>query len=71
MDQELLNRACRAYLSSGNRVPIPCWGRSDVECHENGTATITLRNVNGVLARYRLYPRADRLRRLPCHHNDE
>lgn len=25
MDNELLGRACRAYLHSGDRVPIPSW----------------------------------------------
>jgi hypothetical protein len=66
MDNELLSRACRAYLRTGDRVPLPSWADSDVEKHQNeggtDTATITLRNVNGVLARYRF--RAGRLRRL-------
>jgi hypothetical protein len=66
MNHELYGRACRAYLRGGQRVPIPSWYGSDVDEHENVTATITLRNVNGVLARYRHYPRTDRLRRLPC-----
>lgn len=62
MNDELLSRACRAYLRTGDRVPLPSWADSDVARHRINTATITLRNVNGTLARYRF--RAGRLRRL-------
>lgn len=62
MDNELFSRVCRAYLRTGDREPIPSWADSEVDRVASDTATITLRNVNGLLARYRF--RAGRLRRL-------
>ena len=62
MNDELLSRACRAYLRTDDRVPLPSWADSDVNRHGTDAAIITLRNANGVLARYRF--RAGRLRRL-------
>jgi hypothetical protein len=70
MNQELYDRACRAYFRSGEQLLMPSRHGSDVDIHEDGTTTVTLRNVNGVLARYRHYPRTDRLRQLSCRRED-
>jgi hypothetical protein len=64
MDNELYSRACKAYFRTGDNKSAPCWGGSDVNWHDNNTATITLRNANGVLARYRYYSELGRLRRV-------
>lgn len=63
-DEELYNRACKAYRRGGADRPLPSRGMSDVTWEEGGSAVITLTNINAVLTRYRYNPETDRLRRV-------
>lgn len=64
-EAELVARATKAYFrNAGHPSPDqPCRHSSDVG-EEGGELVVTLRNVNGDLARYRYDAGRDRLRRL-------
>lgn len=63
LEEEIVRRACRAYLRGGEGRPVPSYGMSDVSWAADGTAAVILANVNGVLARYCYTKATDRLRR--------
>ena len=63
-DEDLIARANRAYFRRFPGGDFPgCL--SAVAWHRNGSATVALRNGNGVLARYHYRPASDRLSWLP------
>jgi hypothetical protein len=63
-DKDLVDRTTRTYFRGHPRRDVPS-DNSAVEWLNNDRATVTLSNVNGVLARYRYDRVHDRLRRLP------
>lgn len=61
-EQALYERACDRYFRRDKRRDFPAEGATEVRRHRDGTTTVELHNCNGLLARYRYYPKSDRLR---------
>lgn len=63
-DDEIIERATRAYYRRDPNADQPCGARSEVRRDIFGNREVVLANVNGELARYHYYPISDRIRRV-------
>jgi len=63
-DEELIARACKAFMRLNPDAPFPSRVDSEVEDYTEYELLISLRNVNGVLAEYVFNLHHDTLRRI-------